>query len=146
MAYILNFLRSAPPPRLSPENPLSVDVPAAQLPLDPVLYITSVVDSVAPLLKLRPVRGRAGGGVTILVPSPLPVRQRRRVAFNWILGAAEKRKNNGSGRYTFPQRVAEEIIAIAEGRSAAWEKRDQLYKQAVNVRSNISSKKMSFRR
>ncbi|KAK3364883.1 hypothetical protein B0T24DRAFT_683525 [Lasiosphaeria ovina] len=37
--------------------------------------------------------------------------------FQWILDVVEKKPSEGSGRGMFPTRVAEEIVAVVEGRS-----------------------------
>jgi len=39
----------------------------------------------------------------------------------------------------FPHRVAEEIVAVMEGRSSVWDKRQQLHKQATLNRANLSN-------
>ena len=82
----------------------------------------------------------------MLIPVPLNVRQRRRRAINWILDSASKKKNRGSGKDTFPLRVADEIIAIVEGRSAIWDKRMQVHKEGVVGRVNVSAKRVKGRR
>ncbi|KAL2262871.1 hypothetical protein VTK26DRAFT_9197 [Humicola hyalothermophila] len=141
MAMILNYLRTSPPPKLDPARPLLPGhPPASHLPLDPVLYLGLAIDSVAPLIKLRGFKGLAGGGRSLEVPYPLRARQRRRTAFNWILDAVEKKKksNKGSGRTMFPHRVAEEIVAVVEGRSSVWDKRNQLHKLGTANRANLN--------
>ncbi|KAI2901198.1 hypothetical protein CBS11852_2597 [Aspergillus niger] len=112
MAFILDHLRTAPPPNINPRRRLLPGPPAPQLPLNPVLYLTLIVDSVAPLLKLRQQKGIVGGGVSVQVPSPLALRQRRRTAIKWIIDASDKRRDA-----IFGQRVANELVAVAEGRS-----------------------------
>ncbi|CAP66558.1 uncharacterized protein PODANS_4_9320 [Podospora anserina S mat+] len=82
-------------------------------------------------------RGLAGGGRNLEVPAPLAARQRRRTAFVWILDAVQKRKSKGSGRKMFPTRVAEEIIAVVEGRSGVWDKRAQVHKLGTATRANL---------
>lgn len=138
MAMVLNFLRTSPPPRLDPNRPLIPGHPPAHLlPLDPVTYLGVVVESVAPLVKLRPFKGLAGGGRSLEVPIPLRARQRRRIAFKWIMDVVSKKKSRGSGRAQFAHRIAEEIIAIAEGRSSVWDKRNQLHKAGTANRANL---------
>ncbi|PWY85382.1 plasma membrane phosphate transporter Pho87 [Aspergillus eucalypticola CBS 122712] len=132
MAFILDHLRTAPPPNINPRRRLLPGPPAPQLPLNPVLYLTLIVDSVAPLLKLRQQKGILGGGVSVQVPSPLALRQRRRTAIKWIIDASDKRKDS-----LFGQRVANELVAVAEGRSGVWEKREQVHKLGVAGRSNL---------
>lgn len=164
MGIILNYLRTAPSPSYSPTRPLlpgartspSLTItmflphdsqeandpinlaPASHLPLNPTLYLTLALDSVAPLLRIRSQRGAAGGGVALQIPVPLGLRQRRRQALMWVLDAASKRKSRSSGKAMFATRVAEEIVAVMEGRSTAWEKRTGVHKLATTARSNLT--------
>ena len=66
------------------------------------------------------------------VPSPLQIKQRRRMAIRWILDAAEKRKD-----VKLSDRIAKEIINVAEGKSGAWERRNMLHKQGITARANV---------
>ncbi|KAK4545987.1 hypothetical protein LTR36_002551 [Oleoguttula mirabilis] len=139
MAVILSTLRTAPPPTYSAARPLLPGCPpASHLPLHPVLYLTLAIDSVAPILRIRSQRGAAGGGVALQIPVPLGLRQRRRQAFEWILDAASKRKSRGSGNDMFAQKVAEELVAVVEGRSGVWEKRAAVHRLATTARSNLT--------
>ncbi|KAF1969525.1 30S ribosomal protein-like protein S7 [Bimuria novae-zelandiae CBS 107.79] len=138
MALILQQLRTAPVPTINPQRPLLPGAPPpSHLPLNPVLYLTLAIDSVAPLLRIRSQRGAAGGGVALQIPVPLGQRQRRRIAIQWILGSASKRRTNVSGKTAYAQRVASELIAVVEGRSAVWERRNAVHKLGVSARSNI---------
>ncbi|KAM5429382.1 hypothetical protein McanMca71_004281 [Microsporum canis] len=132
MAKILEHLRTAPPPLIDSSKPFLPGPPSQQLPLNPILYLTLAVDSVAPLFRIRQIRGIAGGGAALPIPSPLASRQRRREAISWILDAANKRRDN-----QLSQRIANEIIAIAEGKSSTWLKRAAIHKQAAVSRANI---------
>jgi len=139
MAVVLNILRTTPAPTYSPTRPLLPGAPpASHLPLNPTLYLTLAVDSVAPLLRIRSQRGAAGGGVALQIPVPLGLRQRRRTAFEWILDAAAKRRSRGSGKDMFAQKLADELIAIVEGRSAVWEKRQGVHRLATTARANLN--------
>jgi small subunit ribosomal protein S7 len=139
MAMILNYLRTSPPPKLDPAKPLLPGAPPAHhLPLDPVLYLGLAIDSVAPLVRMRGFKGLAGGGKSLEVPMPLRARQRRRTAFQWILDVVNKKKSKGSGRNMFPHRVAEEIVAVVEGRSTVWDKRLQVHKAGTSNRANLT--------
>ncbi|KAK3945617.1 ribosomal protein S7 domain-containing protein [Diplogelasinospora grovesii] len=147
MAIILNYLRTSPPPKLNPARPLLPGAPpASHLPLDPVLYLTLAIDSVAPLIRVRALKGMAGGGFSLDVPVPLAARQRRRIAFQWILDVVNKKKSKGSGRTMFPHRVAEEIVAVVEGRSGVWDKRQQLHKAGTTARANLNSPNLRRKR
>ncbi|CAK4031040.1 related to 30S ribosomal S7 [Lecanosticta acicola] len=139
MAVILNVLRTSSPPTYDPRRPLLPGAPpASHLPLNPILYLTLAIDSVAPLLRIRAQKGAAGGGVALQIPVPLGLRQRRRQAFVWILDSALKRKSRGSGRDMFAQKIAEELIAVVEGRSSVWEKRTGVHKLATTARANLN--------
>ncbi|KAJ6044977.1 hypothetical protein N7460_006332 [Penicillium canescens] len=123
MSIVLDHLRTAAPPQVNPRRRLLGAPPASQLPLDPVLYLTLIVDSVAPLFRIRQQKGIAGGGTAVQIPHPLTLRQRRRTAIKWILDQSDKRKDA-----LFAHRVAAELVAVAEGRSSVWDKRDQQHK------------------
>ncbi|KAG9243878.1 30S ribosomal protein-like protein S7 [Calycina marina] len=139
MAYILNHLRTAPPPTPSAARPLLPGAsPASELPLDPVAYLTLAIDSVAPLIRIRAQKGAAGGGAALQIPIPLGVRQRRRTAVQWIIDTISKRKARGSGRGLFAQRFAEELVAIVEGRSGAWDRRTLIHKTGTSARANLN--------
>lgn len=138
MSLILQHLRTSPVPTINPSRPMIPGAPPpSHLPLNPVLYLTLAIDSVAPLMRLRSQRGAAGGGVALQIPVPLGQRQRRRTAVEWILGNASKRRTTGSGKGGFAQRVAQELIAVVEGRSSVWERRNAIHKQGVAARANI---------
>lgn len=145
MAVILNHLRTTPPPTVNPSRPLIPGAPPpSHLPLNPILYLTLAIDSVAPLLRIRSQKGAAGGGVALQIPIPMYLRQRRRQAIQWILDAASKRKTRGSGRDMFALKVAEELIAIVEGKSGVWERRAGVHKLGIAARSNLILKKKRF--
>ncbi|KAL9103585.1 MAG: hypothetical protein Q9163_001387 [Psora crenata] len=138
MAMILERLRTAAPPSTNPQRPLLPGAPPpSHLPLNPVLYLTLAIDSVAPLMRIRSQKGAAGGGVALQIPVPLGLRQRRRIAVNWILDAVSKRRSKGSGRSMFANKVADELISIVEGKSGVWEKRGSIHRLGVNARANL---------
>ncbi|KAM0122014.1 low-affinity phosphate transporter [Aspergillus fumigatus] len=132
MSFILDHLRTAPPPQPHPKRRLLPGPPSPQLPLNPVLYLTLIVDSVAPLIKIRQQKGIAGGGAAVQIPVPLMQRQRRRTAIRWIIDASDKRRDS-----SFAQRVAHELVAVAEGRSGVWDRREAVHKLGVAGRSNL---------
>ena len=145
MAYILEHLRTSPPPTLNPMRPLLPGAPPpSHLPLDPVAYLTLAVDSVAPLIRIARYSGIVGGGQALEVPLPLRIRQRRRTAFQWILDVVDRKPSRGSGRKQFPYRVAEEIVAVAEGRSAVWNKRMEVHKTGTAARANLSNRALKL--
>ncbi|KAJ6005414.1 hypothetical protein N7451_003358 [Penicillium sp. IBT 35674x] len=132
MSIILDHLRTAPPPNINPRHPLLSGPPSSQLPLDPVLYLTLIVDSVAPLFRIRLMKGIAGGGAALQMPHPLTLRQRRRTAIKWIIDASGKRRDA-----QLAHRVANELVAVAEGRSGVWERRDGQHKIGIAGRANL---------
>lgn len=132
MEIVLNHLRTSSPPKIDARRRLLTTLPAPQLPLNPVVYLTVIVDSISPLIKIRQQKGLTGGGASVPMPVPLSVRQRRRTAIMWILGAADKRKDG-----QWAMRVANELTSIAEGRSGTWEKREQVHKIGVAGRTNL---------
>lgn len=138
MAVALQYLRTSPIPVVHPSHPLIPGAPPpSHLPLNPILYLTLAIDSVAPLLRIKAIKGAAGGGAALQLPTPLSQRQRRRTAIQWILTAASKRRNVGSGKNSLGQRVAQEVISVVEGKSGAWDKRNAIHKQGVAARANI---------
>lgn len=144
MAEILTILRTNPAPVYNPSRQLLPGAPpASHLPLNPVLYLTLAIDSVAPLLRIRSQRGAAGGGQALQIPVPLGLRQRRRQAFTWILDSAAKKGD----RLRFPERVALEIVSVVEGRSALWERRQAVHKLGTAARTSLGwGGKGGFRR
>ncbi|KAI1458122.1 ribosomal protein S7 [Annulohypoxylon moriforme] len=139
MGLILNYLRTTPAPKVSPLRPLLPgSPPASHLPLNPLLYLTLAIDSVAPVIRIHAIKGAAGGGRALEVPMPLAVRARRRLAVIWILDIVRKKRGSGSGRKQFATRFAQEIVAVVEGRSGVWQKRDALHKLGTAVRANLN--------
>ncbi|CUS12387.1 unnamed protein product [Tuber aestivum] len=129
---ILANLRTRPAPKPREGTPLLPGTPAlSTLPLDPIQYLQTAIDSVSPLVKILMLKG--GGGAKQPVPYPLRLRQRRRFALTWISAAADKKKD----RLGFAERFADEVVAVVEGRSSAWEKRSQVHKLAVVSRANV---------
>ncbi|KAI0019143.1 ribosomal protein S7 domain-containing protein [Xylariomycetidae sp. FL0641] len=139
LAMILNYLRTSPAPRVSPLRPLLPGSPPPhQLPLNPLLYLTLAIDSVAPLIRVRNLKGMAGGGQALELPEPIPVRTRRRIAMKWILDTVNKKPSSGSGRAMFATRFGQEIVSVVEGRSGVWDKRQQVHKLGVASRANLT--------
>lgn len=136
VADILDILRTAPPPLNKSTKPghalLSSAGPLKLLPLSPIQYLTSALDSVAPLVKILSVRGVAGGGKSLPIPVPIGVKPRRRAAIKWVLESAEKRTE-----VKMADRLAREIINVAQGTSSAWDKRGLLHKTAISSRINV---------
>ncbi|KAG0648944.1 37S ribosomal [Hyphodiscus hymeniophilus] len=141
MSYILNHLRTAPPPVPNPARPLVPGSPLpSRLPLDPIQYLTVAIDSISPLVRIKSLKGVAGGGAALPIPVPLTVKQRRRQAVQWILDATSKKQSRGSGKSQFAQRFAEELISVVEGRSGAWDRRGMIHKSATSARANLNNR------
>jgi len=132
MDEILDNLRKAPAPAGS--HALITSLPPDQLPLSPVQYLTAIIDSVAPLVKIRQFKGVLGGGASMPVPFPLKRRQRRRAAIQWILAGAENRRET-----RLAERVSKELMAVAEGKGTAWDRRQRVHKMATSARANVKA-------
>jgi small subunit ribosomal protein S7 len=142
MGLVFQHLRTSPPPVINPARPLLPGAPpSTHLPLNPALYLSLAIDSVAPLLKIRSIRGAAGGGAALQLPSPLGPRQRRRTAIMWLLEAVNKKRSRGSGKGQFAQRIAEEVVSVIEGKSSMWQRRDAIHKLGVSSRANLNMRR-----
>ncbi|XXG95725.1 hypothetical protein Hte_001995 [Hypoxylon texense] len=142
VSLILNYLRTSPAPKVNPLRPLLPgSPPPEQLPLNPLLYLTLAIDSVAPLVRIRALKGAAGGGAALELPEPMAARARRRVAVAWILDAVRRKPSAGSGRAQFAARFAQELVAVVEGRSGVWDRRHQVHKVGTAARANLSHPK-----
>ncbi|KAL9623747.1 MAG: hypothetical protein Q9160_001977 [Pyrenula sp. 1 TL-2023] len=134
MTTVLTILRTSPPPNPTSSTPLRLPphTPASSLPLSPTLYLSTVIDSLAPLIKIRQQRGIAGGGASLPIPVPLSERKRRRVAIKWVLDAAEKRREVSAG-----ERVAKVLMDTADGRGGCWDRRNMVHRLGIAGRSNV---------
>jgi small subunit ribosomal protein S7 len=56
----------------------------------------------------------------------------------WVLDVCSKRKSRGSGKNMFPQKVADEIVAIVQGTSSLWERKNAVHKLAVTARAAVN--------
>jgi small subunit ribosomal protein S7 len=139
MARILTHLRTSRPPVVNPLRPLIPGAPpAAHLPLNPILYLTLAIDSVAPLVRMKNYKGMSGGGTALQIPIPLEVHARRRVAFKWILDVVSKKPFRGSGEGGLAQKIADELVSIIEGKSSLWDRRTSVHKLGVAARANLT--------
>jgi len=135
MTEALAILRTKPAPKSNPRIPIIPTAPPLEsLPCDPVAFLQTAIDSVAPLFRIRSMKG--SGGFRESIPAPLALQQRRRKAVMWILDAADKKKM----RMGLAERLADEIFAVVEGRSSAWDRRQQVHKTAVAARANVKVK------
>ena len=76
--------------------------------------------------------------MALQIPVPLNLRQRRRTSIAWIINAASKKTSKGSGKSMFAHKVADELIAIINGGSSIWEKRQGIHKLGVASRANLA--------
>lgn len=53
------------------------------------------------------------------------------MAIRWIIDASDKRRDS-----RFAYRVAQEIVAVAEGRSTVWDRREATHKNGTAARAN----------
>ena len=56
----------------------------------------------------------------------------------WILDVVDKKSSRSSGKNTFAQRVAEELVSVVEGKSGVWTRRDAVHKLGTTARSNLT--------
>ncbi|KAF3936107.1 hypothetical protein ABW20_dc0109984 [Dactylellina cionopaga] len=130
---VLQILRTKPAPRIG-KYPLVPNAPdLSLLPSDPVAYLQTAIDSVAPLFKMKSTRG--SGGSTLQIPTPLSVKVRRRKAMEWMMAASDGKKR----MKTLPERFAEEVEAVVLGTSSCWDKRLAIHKLAVTNRANVNA-------
>ncbi|KAI1118649.1 ribosomal protein S7 domain-containing protein [Nemania sp. NC0429] len=138
VALILNYLRTSSTPKVSPLRPLLPgSPPPSQLPLNPLVYLQVAIDSVAPIVRVRSMKGMAGGGNALDIPEPISSRARRRQAIMWILDIVNRKRSMGSGRKQFATRFGQEIVAVIEGRSSAWDRRQVLHRLGTAARANL---------
>lgn len=64
----------------------------------------------------------------------------------WIMDVVEKKQSRGSGRTQFAARFAEELVAVVEGRSSVWDKRQIVHKLATSSRANLNHYSMVAQR
>ncbi|KAH8162775.1 hypothetical protein CIB48_g5470 [Xylaria polymorpha] len=116
---------------------------AQKLPLNPAPLPDSRDRLGAPVVRVRSLKGLAGGGTALDVPEPIDARARRRQAIMWILDIVNKKRSTGSGRKQFAARFGQEIIAVIEGTSAAWDRRQLIHKMGTAARANLSHHSLS---
>jgi small subunit ribosomal protein S7 len=80
------------------------------------------LSNISPALE---VRARRVGGATYQVPSEVPESRRVALAIRWIKGAARQRRDK-----SMAQRLANELMAAANGEGTAVKKRDDMHRMA----------------
>lgn len=98
---------------------------------DPIEILVETLDKLGPLMATR--TEKTGFAKNRIVPYPLNQRQRNRFAIKWIMEGASKKKSSD-----YSVRLAEEIMATHEGKSAGYDKKAQMHKTAILQRSYVS--------
>jgi small subunit ribosomal protein S7 len=89
---------------------------------DPVDLFHEALDNVKPSLE---VRSRRVGGATYQVPVEVRPERRQALAIRWIIQIAQKRSEK-----TMTERLAGELLDAANGRGAAFKKREDTLRMA----------------
>ena len=89
---------------------------------DPIQLFHTALDNVMPAVE---VRSRRVGGATYQVPVEVRPERRQALAIRWIIQIAQKRSEK-----TMTERLAGEILDAANGRGAAFKKREDTLRMA----------------
>ncbi len=89
---------------------------------DPLELFHEALDNVKPTLE---VRSRRVGGATYQVPIEVRPERRQALAIRWIIDIARKRSEK-----TMVDRLADELLDAANGRGAAFKKREDTLRMA----------------
>ncbi|KAG0669067.1 hypothetical protein C6P45_004139 [Maudiozyma exigua] len=100
---------------------------------DPINLLKKSLDDLAPLMIVKTFN--TGVAKAAVIPVPLTLRQRTRIAWKWVIDASKNRASSD-----FAVRLAEEIVAVSNGLGSAFDKRDQIHKTAITHRSYIKLK------
>ncbi|CCH61812.1 hypothetical protein TBLA_0F02730 [Henningerozyma blattae CBS 6284] len=100
---------------------------------DPKKLLHECLDSLAPLVTTKTFKTGTAKAATI--PVPLSERQRHRMAWKWIMDGANKRVSSD-----ISVRLGQELLAVYNGNSSGFEKRNQMHKTAVANRAYIKFK------
>ncbi|KTW25579.1 hypothetical protein T552_03440 [Pneumocystis carinii B80] len=95
---------------------------------DPYSVLFKAIKAVSPLMKLVFIKK---GTKSIKMPVPLNEHQRHRKAIIWILEASNKQHSKN-----FSERLAQELIAVINGTSSIFQKKEQLHKLALINKAN----------
>jgi small subunit ribosomal protein S7 len=100
----------------------AMDKMQARTARDPVEMFHAALDNVKPTLE---VRSRRVGGATYQVPIEVRPSRRMTLAIRWIIDVARKRSEK-----TMVDRLAAELMDAANGRGAAFQKREDTLRMA----------------
>jgi small subunit ribosomal protein S7 len=89
---------------------------------EPLQVLTRAVESVRPLVEVRP---RRVGGATYQIPMEVPHLRSVTLAIHWLLASARSK----TGRPIF-ERLAEEILAASKKEGATFKKREDTHRMA----------------
>lgn len=89
---------------------------------DPLQVFENALNNVGPLMELR---SRRVGGANYQIPREVSPARRLALAFRWIIEAAREKKGSSMSK-----RLAEEVLAAANGEGKAVNKREQVHKMA----------------
>ena len=89
---------------------------------DPIQLFHSALENVMPAVE---VRSRRVGGATYQVPVEVRPERRQALAIRWIIQIAQKRSEK-----TMTERLAGELLDAANGRGAAFKKREDTLRMA----------------
>ena len=89
---------------------------------DPVAAFHTALDNIRPAVE---VRSRRVGGATYQVPVEVRPERRQALAIRWIIQIAQKRSEK-----TMTERLAGELLDAANGRGAAFKKREDTLRMA----------------
>jgi small subunit ribosomal protein S7 len=89
---------------------------------DELEMFRKALSNIAPALEVRP---RRVGGATYQVPSEVPESRRVALAIRWIKGASRSRRDK-----SMASRLANELMAAANGEGSAVKKRDDMHRMA----------------
>ncbi|KAG5517993.1 hypothetical protein PMAC_000448 [Pneumocystis sp. 'macacae'] len=90
---------------------------------NPHFIFSKAIEKASPLIKLVSAKR---GSKSIKIPIPLNKHQQHRKAIVWIIEASNKRHNR-----SFSERLAQELIAVVDGTSSVFQKKEQLHKLAL---------------
>ncbi|CCJ28643.1 unnamed protein product [Pneumocystis jirovecii] len=90
---------------------------------NPHFIFSKAIEKTSPLIKLISTKK---GSKSIKIPVPLNEYQQHRKAIIWILEASNKRHNRN-----FSERLAQELIAVVDGTSSVFQRKEQLHKLAL---------------
>ncbi|MBI5463897.1 MAG: 30S ribosomal protein S7 [Ignavibacteriales bacterium] len=98
------------------------DIISKKVEKNPLEVFKKAVDNVSPLIE---VRARRVGGATYQVPTEVRHERRTALAIRWLIGNAKERSDK-----SMAQRLANELMAAANGEGGAIKKKDDVHRMA----------------